>query len=460
MSTLQFVFAIVLLCCSISHSLQNTNKGSPRTFTDEEVSEICSKLRSPNSPIRCKGNDEDLALPGKLFLKQNPNKPLSLSPVVMLPGFGGSALEAKLHKNDTPAWYCFQEWDWFRLWIALDEIIAQTCWFDNQALDYDPSTDTYANTDGVDIRGIDFGGTSGIDYLTYILGFPVTFTSIYGTMIQSFEAVGYEAGVNLRGVPYDWRLPSDAHEGDLYDRIQQLIEETYQQNGNTKVHVIAHSLGGPVFLHFLNSMTDAWRTTYMESFIPIAGPWSGSPKALRGLVSGDNFGMEFLGFSIVDPLTMRSVARTYGGLVALIPDPTFWGDQVFVIGPQKNYTASDFLELFQDLGADMTASIYPHTEWLFPNMTAPMVPTYCLYGTDQPTELYYDYSDGDYNSDPVIYYTNEGDGTVPLRSLKECVSWQNDQQNVVIQEFDESDHTSILEDQNVINYILNIITAP
>jgi len=238
-----------------------------------------------------------------------------------------------------------------------------------------------------------------------------------------------------------------------------LIEQTYQQNGDTKVHIVAHSLGGPVFLQFLNSMTSTWRSTYIESFIPIAGPWAGSPKALRGLVSGDNFGIEFLGFNIVDPLTMRSVSRTYGGLVSLVPDPIFWGDQVFVIGPDQNYTSTEFLELFQNLNADMTSAIYPHVKWLFPNMTAPMVPTYCLYGTDQPTELYYDYRGEGYDADPVIYYTNAGDGTVPLQSLQECVTWQNDQPNVVIQEFDESDHTSILEDQNLINYILNIVTS-
>ena len=35
----------------------------------------------------------------------------------------------------------------------------------------------------------------------------------------------------------------------------------------------------------------------------------------------------------------------------MIPDYEFWEDQIFVYTPTKNYTASDFVELFNDIGA-------------------------------------------------------------------------------------------------------------
>jgi hypothetical protein len=86
---------------------------------------------------------------------------------------------------------------------------------DNLQLTYDPSTDTYSNTYGVDIRGIgnnhpqkyfqappnisheqilinsiDFGGTSGVDYLYTFLG--IDFISVYAPLIQSLEELGYQ----------------------------------------------------------------------------------------------------------------------------------------------------------------------------------------------------------------------------------------------------------------------------
>jgi len=312
----------------------------------------------------------------------------------------------------------------------------------------------------VEIKEIDFGGVMGIDYLDYILGFPVPFLSAYATMIQSFEAVGYVVGQNLRGVPYDWRLPSDYHLGSLYPRVQQLIEETYTNNGNQKVHVVTHSMGGPTFLYFLNHMSQAWKDTYIESFIPIAGPWSGSPKALRALISGDNFGLEVLGFSLADKLLLRSAVRTAGGPISLVPDPLFWDKRVFVYTPEKNYTSWEFQALFKRLNAETTAQIYPKVQWLMANMTAPFVPTYCIYGTHHKTEMSFHYDTADFNSDPSsTEFSDEGDGTVPLQSLQECGAWKEFQPDVIVKEFDVGSHVDIISTEHVIHYVLDIITG-
>jgi lysophospholipase-3 len=114
-------------------------------------------------------------------------------------------LEAHLNKEDSPAWYCFKTYDWFRIWLSLSELFVQDCWIDNLKINFDPSTGLYNNTYGVELRGIDFGGVDGIDYLDKVWGIPIPFTSVYATIISSLEELGYVAGVNLRGVPYDWR---------------------------------------------------------------------------------------------------------------------------------------------------------------------------------------------------------------------------------------------------------------
>jgi lysophospholipase-3 len=97
-------------------------------------------------------------------------------------------------------------------------------------------------------------------------------------------------------------LPPTAEGSELYDNIKTLIETTYASNGNTPVHVVSHSMGGPLFLYFLNQMTQAWKDQYIQTFIPIAGPWAGSPKALRGLISGDNLGIEVFSLLFLNDL--------------------------------------------------------------------------------------------------------------------------------------------------------------
>jgi len=214
---------------------------------------------------------------------------------------------------------------------------------------------------------------------------------------------------------------------------------------------------------FLNQMTQAWKDQYIESFIPIAGPWAGSSKGLRSAVSGDDLGISIWDFSIADKLKFRSIARNSGGLLSLLPDPIFWTDEVFVRTSQKNYTVTDIAELFTDIGAPLTSTIYKNVYQILPNMKAPFVKTYCLYGTNQQTELSYYYPDDNFDEDPIIYYTESGDGTVPERSLEECKTWASQQSNkypVAVQEFDLREHLDILADDEVVQFVLSIVTAP
>jgi hypothetical protein len=55
---------------------------------------------------------------------------------------------------------------------------------------------------------------------------------------------------------------------------------------------------------------------------------------------------------------------------------------------------------------------------------------------------------------------HSGDGTVPLRSLQECGSWSKSQSEaVIIEEFDTREHRSIIEDPEVVEYVLSVVTG-
>jgi len=352
--------------------------------------------------------------------------------------------------------------DWFRIWFAIEELLVQPCWMDNLNLKYDAVNGVYNNTPGVLIEPTDFGGVTGVAYLDYKLGIPISLTSYYSSVIKSLEEIGYVAGKNLHGAPYDWRLPATfAQKNGWMLQLQSLIQTTYANNGNLPVHIVTHSMGGPTGLWFLNSMSQAWLNQYVASFIPIAGPWTGAPNALRAVISGDNFGLSFLGIDILNKKRLRDIARNAGGIIELVPNVDLNTiNTPFVSDGTRNYTIADFPALFSNvLNITGTTTIYNTVSTLVQNLVAPQVPVHCVYGTGVNTEVFYTYPNGDFEDDPIIDESNLGDGTVPLYSLQECNRWTSSQkQPVEIKEFDLTGHSDILHDDEFLQYLLGVIT--
>ncbi|EGG13818.1 hypothetical protein DFA_11579 [Cavenderia fasciculata] len=380
----------------------------------------------------------------------------ALKPIILVPGIAGSGLEAKLNKTKVPAFYCTKNQDWFRIWLSLPELLVQKCWFDNLAVDFDATTGKFSNTPGVEIREIDFGGILGVGYLDYKFSFPIGITNVYGEMVEFFEDLGYEVGKNIRGAPFDWRLSiQELEKRGWFDKFKSLVESTYEMNKQQKVVLVAHSMGGLLSLYFLDKIaTDQWKAKYIDSFIPIAVPWSGSPKALRTVLSGDNFGI-----GVINKDYLKKFAQESGGVIQLIPDPIIWSkDKVFITAKNTNYTLGQTTNLFNDLGLKDTTLIYNSISSVTSEMK-PGVNTHCIYGYGIKTEIYYDYNDG-FDEQPKIYETDLGDGTVPLESLQFCNQWKNDPEHVGIiqvKEFDLLQHRDIIADSEVFEYIFQYI---
>ena len=54
--------------------------------------------------------------------------------VVLVPGTGGSQLQAKINKPDVPHWYCTKKTEtYFTLWLKKTSLLpfAIDCWVDN-----------------------------------------------------------------------------------------------------------------------------------------------------------------------------------------------------------------------------------------------------------------------------------------------------------------------------------------
>lgn len=135
-------------------------------------------------------------------------------------------------------------------------------------------------------------------------------------MIAALEEIGYRAGVTLYGAPYDWRLPVDYmfHVTPWDENMKGLVETAYKNAGNRKVRSLSPAApwGRPCCAYFMNAMGDAWVSEFIEGFVPIAGPWSGSPDALRAQVEGTNFGLGIGSFSVINMAGVANIARQSG----------------------------------------------------------------------------------------------------------------------------------------------------
>lgn len=150
-------------------------------------------------------------------------------PVVLVPGDGGSQVEAKLNKTYSIHYYCAKIVDWFDLWLNVEEMMPGPidCWADNMRLRFDPKTRKTRNNDGVETRIPGFGNTTTVEYLDPS---RASLSLYFGTVVNQLVKLGYKRGVDIHGAPYDFRkAPSEysqctySEKSGNYDRAKVII---------------------------------------------------------------------------------------------------------------------------------------------------------------------------------------------------------------------------------------------
>jgi lysophospholipase-3 len=391
----------------------------------------------------------------KLFHKTNLDPiPITRYPTLFVAGDGGNQLYAKLNKKDSPHYFCkLKTTDYFELWLNLEEISPYVidCFIDNMRLIYDQKTRTTKNVDGVDIRVNNFGQTDTLEYLdsSHIYG-----TSYYSYIVSALVTkLNYVKGKEIRGAPYDWRKAPNELD-DYFKNLTSLLIETYTTNNNTKVILIAHSMGNPIILYWLNNyLTQQDKDTYIRAFVSLSPPWGGAAKPLRLMASGDNIDV-----AVVRPLAVRPYQRSAVSTAWLMPSDAFWSaDEILVSQPKQNYTVKDYFKFFQDLNFTDGYDMRLDTQGLTYSLDAPKVEYHALYGVGVKTPESFVYTASQWpDSQPSVLY-GDGDGTVNLRSLYGFKRWY-DQQNerIFFKELKGIDHLAILKNQDTIDYILSL----
>ena len=256
--------------------------------------------------------------------------------------------------------------------------------------------------------------------------------------------------------------------------MRSLIETMYRDNGNKKVTIVAHSMGGPVTLHFLTSgiVSQAWKDKFIGNFIPLSGAWSGGNTALQAEISGLTveemdlfFGGAFasvvsdIGSGILDLLT--PILRTLQSIPFLLPRPSVWKDTILVTTPTRTYTANDYEKLFEDIGFDDGFAMFQGIADINENFPAPNVPTHCFYGVGVSTPESFRYGESfprGARRDPEIIM-GDGDGIVNTLSSEVCLQWANSDSPFKSKTFNGVNHFAIVHDEAVLSEIGSIVGA-
>ncbi len=225
-------------------------------------------------------------------------------PVIIIPGVAGSTFV-------TGPGYTFQENNnghggSYQHTYGSNETVWVNVW--EAAL---PGSDDYFDTLGI-------GPDADTPYIPYSnLRVGGIYDSAYGDLVDFLHRQGYVDGVTLFRFAYDWRR--DIPRATL-DNLDNLVNQARTAAGTSQVDLIGHSMGGLVGRNYISSPGGAAKVRRM---INLGTPYLGSPKFLKALMYGDQFGPSFLGLGL-DPGEVKDMVQNMAGGWELLPSLAYY----------------------------------------------------------------------------------------------------------------------------------------
>ncbi|KAJ3436988.1 phosphatidylcholine-sterol acyltransferase [Anaeramoeba flamelloides] len=368
------------------------------------------------------------------------------APVLLIPGFGGSKIEAKLTDFKSKHWYCHSNKDWFLLWVSLDMFIpvVADCSIEYISLDWDGKNPQSQ-------EGTEFRVVSGVDGVVY-LDPTIHFENYYLNLVNKLKKEGYQENLDLFAAPYDFRL-SPKNLTLYFNQLINLVEYSSKID-NKKVTLVCHSMGCKMTTFFLTQQTQEWKDTYVEQLIAIAPAIGGAFEGLRSVLFGNNFGD-----GLMSNKAFQSLALTWPGIYFNIPyDQKLWTAPI-AVSNNKNYysTNQDYHQLFTDLGLpEKSHQILDYVWDDNQNIKNPNVKLQILYGYGSKTHYQVVFKDKKL-SDSVEYVDTSGDGVLLEELvLNYCKKW-TDNTSVSCQGFKGVTHQDLVSNKDVISSIMNLI---
>mmetsp|Transcript_8042 Transcript_8042/g.12284 ORF Transcript_8042/g.12284 Transcript_8042/m.12284 type:complete len:722 (+) Transcript_8042:464-2629(+) len=249
-------------------------------------------------------------------------------PIVMVPGFITSGLE--LWEGHECARKHFRQ----KLWGLVG---AKTFLTDRDCFLKHLKLDPYTGSDPENIRLRAAQGFEGADYFMSTIW-------VWRKLIENLADVGYDPST-MTMMTYDWRLafPKLEERDGYLTKLKHTIEAMHKTNGK-KVVLASHSMGSLLTLYFFAWVTVSekdggggggkhWVDEHIHSFVNIAGPLLGVPKAAPAILSGEmkdtsvllgHFGAvveQFFGRQL-----RKELFSSWGSLWAMLPKGgNIWG---------------------------------------------------------------------------------------------------------------------------------------
>ena len=209
--------------------------------------------------------------------KWNPPAPASLTPVIFIPGIGGSVLS---NGND-------------EIWPGLAE--------NHYQLSLDPYSEYFQTSNS-------------------LIPSDVIRPLLYESLISSLKDAGYvEGGVSptLFIFPYDWRKSNAVNSALLKDKILEIREK----HPDSKVNIVAHSMGGVLARRYILDNPDP-DSHHVDKLITIGSPWLGAPKAINVLETGDF--LEGIMKGLARSSTIKKLVEYFPGTHELLPSEAYF----------------------------------------------------------------------------------------------------------------------------------------
>ena len=426
------------------------------------------------------------------------------SPIVLVPGLGGSALEMRIQgqKPSVRHFWCAKttRGKWERIWLDPTQLIPKQidCWNDNMKLRYTSSQqqeETNSTTTpppprqqhpqrrtGTQLRGgvgankeeeeeeewsdsfLMMARHESSSSSSQVHNAPgVEIRAVPG--IQGLNLLPSSSGgnaykplvdrfANLQAFTYDFRL-SPAGNPQFHEDLQQLIETAFGRQDNRRVTLVTHSYGCLWVHHFLTThVTEEWKERHIEAWVPLSPAYGGVPASLLEIVTGDTLGIPFL-----RPQDVRDQQRNDESALWLLPDPRLYSLDTLVETPHANYTAQNYVDLFRAIYFEDGPLIYDRvchlTPWTNDNrLTDPNVTVYPVYGTNVSTSVKFVYNDGLQHPPSATVKIMDGDGTVVLRSLAAGNGWSQAHAPLIL---DGQDHNQVLANPHTLRLLETIV---
>ena len=216
------------------------------------------------------------------------------------------------------------------------------------------------------------GGFSAVSDL-FPLPIQVAATKGFSGLGKHFSNLGYQKGLTLFAIPYNFLLTYHANEVSY--TLERTIRYAYTLTGK-KVVIVGHSLGNLNVLPALNSMSQEDKDLMVSSYVAITPPFGGVPKTLQNALGGDPSFRIGMGYG-VNAYNQARIMEAASSTQDLTPKDVFhrfrneaWMQDLLArIELEKSHGLNSTQESSQDLESIPYSFFPPPTEKCFNGFT-------------------------------------------------------------------------------------------